>query len=157
MMEIFVHPNNCSPKLWAADANIKKVIFGSLIYGVGRIQEKFVSGDISVKIKQKLREGYEHIGQVKKSRDVISLIEVFNEWFISTPPTDPAGVLRCAEMIIKNDYPGINQWQAMDALEPLKAKLEQETQSKPEQEPQVRENLLIITQSTRNDDWSLII
>jgi hypothetical protein len=114
MFEVFVHENNTSPRLWAPEASTRRVVFGSLVYGFGDIWEKFVSKDSAPEnIRRKRQKGYDYIGLLKTPADAIALIEIFNKGRISTKPNDPAGVLRCAEMIIKNDYPG-NQRVASD-------------------------------------------
>jgi len=113
VVEVFVHHNDGAPKLWAADLSARKVVFGSLVYGTGGVQERVVANGLAERIKGKIKKGYEKIGQVQTTLDAMVLVEMFNAGGISTQPIDPA--------------------------------------------PEVKENLLIITQSAYGDDWDLVI
>jgi len=155
MIRVFVHPNNYCPKLWAADPKTKEVIFGSITYRSGDERKMVLTGDISLKIKEKVRDGYEPIGKVETAIDVICLRNIFVRGDMGHQPNDLKGIVRCAEEILWMNR-NIKMLTAQKAIEALKAETERIDRLKPEPVAEPI-NLSIVTPTSPNGDWDLVI
>jgi hypothetical protein len=156
MVDVLVHANEGKLKLWAADVQLKKVAFGSLVHGGA--QEKFIHTNMASKMKEKFREGYEHFGQVKTIGDAVAIILLFSHSRVMTNSLDPAGIIQCAERIIRR-YPWMADRALNTSLDIFKTEIAKKEKRNPEPEPvaEVKENLFIITQSQHTDGWDLAI
>jgi hypothetical protein len=160
MMKVFIHSNDGAPKLWAADPQTKEVVFGLITYRAGGGQKMVVTSDIHQKINEKTRKGYEPVGEVKTAKDAMCLRGIFIAGNTGYQPSDPEGIVRCAEEILQK-YPHIETRAARLAIEALKMEIAQVHRPKPEpkREPEQKPtNLLIVQPKTQpNSDWDLVI